>query len=249
MRLLELTLDDPAANLALDEALLVNYEQQAEVLADVGLLRLWEPTQTIVVLGRGSCLEEEVHLEPCRRRAIPILRRCSGGATIVTGPGCLMYSLILHTRGRAMLSAVNEVHALVLGQLAAALSTSDLNVVRSGTSDLAVAGPDGLRKFSGNSLRVRRDLVLYHGTCLYDFPLESIAEVLPMPPRMPGYRQARPHASFLSNLPLRPQDVRQRVMAAFGAEQRTADWPQELTAELVASRYSKASWNEGARQR
>lgn len=245
MRLLELSFDDPQTNLALDEALLLYNEQRGE---GEGVLRLWEPATTLVVVGRGSALNQEVHLDVCCQRQVPVLRRCSGGAAIVTGPGCLMYSLIFRHAGRSSLPAVNEIHASVLDQLVAALSTSECVVVRSGTSDLAIVGPDGLRKFSGNSLRVCRNWVLYHGTCLYAFPLNRITELLAMPPRMPDYRQARSHSSFLCNLPLGRQRLRQHLIAAFQAGQATTDWPRELTAELVASRYSQPSWNEGARR-
>ena len=166
----------------------------------------------------------------------------------MTGPGCFMYSLVFRHGGRSALPAVNELHGRILGKLAAALSTANSVVVRSGTSDLAVAGSDGLRKFSGNSLRVSRKLVLYHGTCLYDFPLSTIAELLAMPPRMPDYRQARPHARFLCNLPLTRDELRQRIVAAFEAEQSMPGWPQELTSQLMASRYSKSSWNLGTKR-
>ncbi len=69
---------------------------------------------------------------------------------------------------------------------------------RAGISDLVL----GDRKFSGNSLRCKRDHFLYHGTLLYQFPLEQIGELLKMPARQPNYRQGRPHGEFVMNLPL-----------------------------------------------
>ena len=47
----------------------------------------------MVVVGRSSRLDEEVHLDACRAAGVPVLRRPSGGAAIVSGPGCLMYAL------------------------------------------------------------------------------------------------------------------------------------------------------------
>ena len=46
-------------------------------------------------------------------------------------------------------------------------------VARRGTSDLAI----GELKFSGNSVRCKRDTLLYHGTMLYDFDLSLIDEL------------------------------------------------------------------------
>ena len=89
MQLLDQTLDDPGANLALDEALLEEAEQQGP---DGEFLRLWEFQQPVVVLGRSSRLADETHLAACQRDKVAVLRRCSGGAAIVAGPGCFRYS-------------------------------------------------------------------------------------------------------------------------------------------------------------
>lgn len=95
MKLLILSLESPAANLALDEALL----EQAEAGAGPSdVLRLWEPTDPCVVVGCSSRVAVEVKQEACRQAGIPVLRRCSGGAAVVTGPGCLMYSVVLSYR-------------------------------------------------------------------------------------------------------------------------------------------------------
>ena len=66
-----------------------------------------------------------------------------------------------------------------------------------GTSDLAI----GNQKFSGNSMRCRRRHFLYHGTILYNFPLEMISRCLKIPPWMPDYRNGREHGAFVANLP------------------------------------------------
>src|SRR5258705_11573433 len=85
-------LPTPAENLAFDEALLEWAEQGS---SDGEFLRLWESTQPMVVVGRSSRVAKEVNEQYCGQEGIPILRRFSGGAAIVTGPGCLMYALVL----------------------------------------------------------------------------------------------------------------------------------------------------------
>ena len=151
-----------------------------------------------VVLGRSSAIEAEVDVRACREQGVPILRRASGGAAILIGPGCLMYALVLSHRLRPALRAIDHVHALVLGTVAEALGRHAPGIQRLGTSDLVLAG----RKFSGNSLRCKREHVLYHGTLLYDFPLHEITRFLKSPPRQPAYRDGRGHEAFLDNLPL-----------------------------------------------
>jgi lipoate-protein ligase A len=110
-----------------------------------------------------------------------------------------------------------------------------------GTSDLAL----GQLKFSGNSIRLKRDHLLYHGTLLYGFPLGLIDRCLAMPPRRPEYRQGRPHRAFLTNLPLDAAVLRQSLLAAWDATQQRPDWPHELTARLAAEKYNRRQWNEG----
>jgi lipoate-protein ligase A len=236
MQLLDLTLPTAAENLALDEALLEAAEedpQRGEVL------RLWEPASPLVVIGRSSQAAVEVNHAACLERKVPILRRSSGGAAIVAGPGCLMYALVLDLELRPHLRAIDEAHAFVLGTLASALSRLLPGISRQGTSDLALAD----RKFSGNSLRVKRHHALYHGTLLYGFSLPLIGELLAAPPRQPFYRRSREHDDFLINLPVTRELIRQTVIDAWQAKTLLTEWPRELTTSLVTAKYSQSAWN------
>jgi lipoate---protein ligase len=266
MRLLDLILPTPAENLALDEALLEEAEAFAQPLET---LRLWEPLQNFVVVGRSSHVDVEVNRAACRELGIPIFRRVSGGAAIVTGPGCLMYSLILSYEKRPNLRTVNQAHAFVLGMLQKALVPLVPDVCFCGTSDLAVAlktwekgtqlicrnGPEGAShklaaspfptlKFSGNSMRCRKRHFLYHGTFLYNFPLELISRCLKTPPRMPDYRNGREHKMFVANLPLSAESIRQALISTWNADEPVENWPRELTNKLATKKYGKSDWNE-----
>jgi len=235
MRYLDLTLPTAAENLALDEALL---EEAEDGNLPSETLRLWEPRQPMVVVGRSSRFHVEVRLDACRALGIPVLRRPSGGAAIVAGPGCLMYALVLSYRLRPQLRVLHQAHRWVLGTLAAALGAFVSGVECQGTSDLAIGG----RKFSGNSARCRRNHLLYHGTLLYDFPLALIERCLAMPPRMPDYREGRPHEGFVTNLPLRPKTIREALVGAYAANEACDSWPERRTAQLVAEKYSLPEW-------
>jgi lipoate-protein ligase A len=235
MRLLELTLPTPAENLALDEALLDEAEA-SETPCEV--LRLWEPAAPLVVVGRSSKLDEEVDRAACARLGIPVLRRASGGAAIVAGPGCLMYAVVLNLETRPELCAIGAAHEFVLGRLADALADVVSGAERRGTSDLALAD----RKFSGNSLRVKRRHMLYHGTLLYDFPLDLIEECLLTPPRQPGYRQRRTHGDFVQNISAAREELRAAVVSAFTAIETKSDWPVALTMQLTTEKYATQEW-------
>jgi lipoate-protein ligase A len=236
MQLLDLTLPTAAENVALDEALLEAAEESGRPSE---VLRLWEPRQTLVVIGRASHVDQEVYREECLRRGIPIIRRTSGGAAIVAGPGCLMYAVVLSFDRRPHARVIEQAHSLVLGRLAEALESLAPGIERQGTSDLAIAG----RKVSGNSMRARRTHLLYHGTLLYGFPLATIETCLKSPPRQPDYRAGRTHADFVTNLPTTTADLRSALAAAWGAGEILPAWPQEKTALLVHERYGRDAWN------
>lgn len=236
MQLLDLTLDTPAENLALDEALLVEAEEGG---GEANVLRLWESPIESVVIGRATKVDEEVDREACRQLGISIHRRTSGGAAVLVGPGCLMYSVVLSYHRHPPLRIIHEAHQFVLGTVARAVEKLLPGVEAAGTSDLVYQG----RKFSGNSLRCKRDHLLYHGTLLFAFPLERIQACLKMPPRQPEYRAGRSHRAFVANLPLKPGALRQALKAAWNVEGELSDWPQQRTRQLVESRYSRDQWN------
>lgn len=237
MKLLDLTLETPAENLALDEALLEEAERAGQPRE---VLRLWESPQLMIVVGSSTHVADEVDVAACRRLDVPVLRRPSGGSPIVAGPGCLMYSVVLSYQLRPELRLIDRAHRFVLDTIAAVLSKKAPAAKRAGTSDLVI----GERKFSGNSLRCKRDHFLYHGTLLYNFPLERIGQLLNMPARQPAYRKQRTHSDFLMNLPLKSHDLRQALRSAFSATEPLSDWPRNFTERLVADKYSRAEWNE-----
>lgn len=230
----------PAQHLALDHALL-EAADRGEPTAEV--LRVWEPEAPMVVLGRSSRHTQEVNLDACRADGVAVLRRVSGGATILTGPGCLMYALLLNLEARPELRAVDHAHVTVLAALAAALHPVAPGARCAGTSDLVVKRDNGLLKFSGNSLRVGRRWLLYHGTLMYGLDPALVARYLREPPRQPEYRGRRRHQQFVTNLQTDRQTLLTLLRDAFNAEEELSRPPIGLTAELVSSHYSREEWN------
>lgn len=238
MLLLEHNGSEPADDLAIDEALLEQAEHRGQPME---VLRLWEPLRPAVVMGRSSSVEREVNLGECRRRGVPIVRRSSGGAAVVIGPGCLMYSVVLSYRLRPALRAIDLAHRYVLAKVAGALRPLVSDVDLRGTSDLALAQ----RKISGNSVRCKRDHLLYHGTLLYDFPLELLSACLTMPPRQPEYREGRGHLDFVTNVPVSPDALRSALRAAWQADEPYEHWPAQRARQLASEKYSQHAWTFG----
>lgn len=235
---LAVDLVNPAAQLALDEALLEE-AHEGRLLRPV--VRAWMARDFVVVLGSSSCVDEEVDRQACATHGVAILRRPSGGATVVLGPGCLMWSVI--TPHPEATPPIEQIHAAMLEPLAAAISTrTHTPVVRRGLSDLAIRSDGGERKVSGNSLRVRRHGVLYHGTLLDSLDLGLVSRVLRHPPREPDYRGRRPHGAFLANLGLGRETLTAAVREAFAAAEPRDAWPNATVDRLVRERYADPAW-------
>lgn len=234
--------------LALDEALL---EEAHEGLATLPVVRTWMANEPTVVVGSSSRLDEEIDREACAALGVRVVRRPSGGLTVVLGPGCLMWSVIVpHPAGAP---PIEHIHADMLSplrdELHAAVAGAGLAVDRRGSSDLvlrtAAADDDAsARKFSGNALRVRRHGVLYHGTLLDAFDIALISRVLRHPPREPDYRGRRPHGEFLVNLGLGRPALEAIVRRAFGATANRQEIPRDRIDRLVGERYGRPDWTE-----
>ena len=192
--LLELTLDSVEANLALDEALLI----EADEGRSGAVLRFWDSPRLAVVLGASRRLAEDVHSDACLADNVPVFRRASGGGTVVIGPGALNLTVILPSSAAPGLSAVDLAQRYVLDRIAGALHAAEPAVTVAGLGDLTVRG----RKFAGSAQRRLRNWFFIHCTILHDFPLERIGRYLALPSRQPVYRAGRTHEEFLMNLNL-----------------------------------------------
>ena len=240
MKVLDLTLPTPAENLACDEALL----DAAEAGQTDEVLRFWEASDYFVVVGYANKVATEVNLAACEARGIPILRRCSGGGTVVQGPGCLNYALILQITSDGPTRSISAANEFVMARNRAAIQSAIGNrqsaIAVRGHTDLAMGG----LKFSGNSQRRRKRFLLFHGTILLDFDLNLVSVILRMPSLQPDYRAGRVHQEFIRNLGLPAQQIKASLQSAWAATENSGfNLQAEITA-LVRKRYSTSDWNQ-----
>ncbi len=234
MKVLDLTLPSPAANLALDEALLDVCE--ADAAGEV--LRFWEPQEYFVVIGYSNRVATEVNAAACQREKVGIYRRCSGGGTVLQGPGCLNYSLILRIDGNDSLQTITGANCHIMARHREAMSALlGRPTSVQGHTDLALGG----LKFSGNAQRRKRRALIFHGTFLLNFDLGAIGRFLPLPSRQPEYRQSRPHTLFLTNIPAWAREIKETLRKAWSAAGKLETVPDYE--KLVAEKYSREDWN------
>ena len=234
MQCLDLTLPTPAENRALDEALLL----EAEAGRGGEVLRLWECPEPAVILGAGCRLGQDVDEAACRADGVPILRRASGGGTVLLGPGCLLHSLVLNYERDPALRDISAAYTYILDRIRAALADVLPGLELAGISDLAVGG----RKVSGNAQQRKQRHLLHHGTLLYDFDLGQVGRYLHPPAQQPDYRNQRDHAAFLMNLPIPRAELARRLRTAWQAADETTAWPREAVSRLSAEKYTRPEW-------
>jgi lipoate-protein ligase A len=154
---------DPAANLALEEALV-------RAIPPAPLLRIWQ-NDACVVLGRGQRLRREVNVTACAAAGVPVVRRASGGGTVYHDLGNLNITLAMPGWVPGL---AGDLAALVAGLL------RRLGLVPSATERGVFADP---AKVSGLASQLTRGATLAHATLLVTTPAARIAALLaPAPP-------------------------------------------------------------------
>ncbi|MER3523213.1 MAG: lipoate--protein ligase family protein [Ignavibacteria bacterium] len=233
---LDLTFSTPHENLACDEVLL----EMMEKGEGEEVLRFWEAPAPFVVLGSSNSVVDEVHLEACRADGIPILRRHSGGGTVLQEPGCLSYALTLRIEPSRFTRTITETTYFVMQRHADALSALlGTKVSIEGSSDLTIDG----KKFSGNAQRRKLRALLFHGTFLLNADLSSIERYLHMPARQPEYRQRRSHTEFLCNIACSADAIKHALREAWNA---AAELSPPLSTHrvhaLAQTKYASDEW-------
>ncbi len=239
MLLFDHTFGSPEQNLAADEALL----EHAESEHGGEVLRFWESSEHFVALGYTNKIETEVDESACHLLNVPILRRASGGGTVLQGPGCLSYALILDLETRPAIATISSSNTWIMEQQAHAISQvlgEPVEIL--GTTDLALRG----RKFSGNAQKRKRRFTLFHGTILLSgFDLSLLTRTLQVPARRPDYRAARSHTDFVCTLDVPREEVKFALASTWQAhlEMSLGEFPLALMLRLIEERYGRDEWH------
>ena len=239
MKWCNLNLSSPAEQLADDEALLDWCENGHGEEA----LLFWEPRETFVVVGYANKVANEVNVAASAAKGVSIFRRCTGGGTVLQGPGCLNYSLILGITGDGPCRSITSANEFIMECNRTAIESAIHNpqsaISVRGHTDLCL----GELKFSGNSQRRKKKFLLFHGTFLLNFDLALVGEYLRMPSLQPDYRASRSHDDFLVNLNLPAGQVKAALQKAWNATDELQNFPEQDIRQLAAEKYLTDAWN------
>ena len=170
---------------------------ESVLLPEAPNVRVFEPRDTRLVLGRGQDPERELQVAAAQADGIPIHRRIAGGGAVVLAPGMVVVALRLPRIPGNADCTFGVVNACLIPAIAQA--TGVIPVCR-GHGDLAIETDAGTRKILGSSLRQQRDLAIYLAVLLVDDAVPLMERYLAAPSREPDYRAGRGHAAFCTHL-------------------------------------------------
>ncbi len=227
---------DPAANLALEEALV-------RAIPRVPLLRIWQ-NDACVVLGRGQRMDREANLVACAASGVPVLRRASGGGAVYHDRGNLNITMAVPGWAPGLAGDLAELVAGVLRRLGLTPEVTKRGVF---------TGPV---KVSGLASQLTRASTLAHATLLVTTPASRVwafltpapldarpldsrrSPVAPLSEIAPGMCTATARDLVLAGAAERYGPLTLRPVSA--AEMR---WQQLL----LAQRYASGTWHRTGR--
>ncbi len=168
--------------------------------------RIYEPVETVAVLGAGGNPSRDLILESLEKDGIRYRFRRGGGGTVVLSTGQTVLALVAEAGSPFM----NREYAREInGWFVEALEGLGVRVVEHrGISDLAI----GEKKILGASIYRSRLLLFYQASLLVSNDLTLFDRYLAMPFREPDYRRGRGHMDFCTTLRkegfrIAPEDV------------------------------------------
>ena len=155
---------------------------------------LWQPDRLYIVLGRSDKPDWAVNMAEAGRVNACIVKRPSGGHTVVLSPRTIVISAIMkgnRLNGRKVFDRINNI---IINAL------TDLGVEQArqrGISDIAI----GQKKILGSSIyRRRTGHYFYHAVLNHSEDIDLIDRLLLHPRREPDYRQGRSHKEFVTSI-------------------------------------------------
>lgn len=145
-----------------------------------------------IVMGISSKIDDLIHLDRWRAQPIPIIRRFSGGGTVVIDEKCVFVTFICSSSfakvspyPHSIMRWTEPFYRSLFEEGSFALKDNDYVL--------------GDRKFGGNAQSITKNRWLHHSSLLWDYD-EGRMSLLKNPAKAPAYRERRDHGDFLCRL-------------------------------------------------
>jgi lipoate-protein ligase A len=166
-------LADPYYVTAADEAISI---QRSKNLVP-NTLHFYRRNKPTISLGRSRKIHEDIDLLNSNKIKAMIIRRTTGGGTIYTDPGCLIYSLIF-SKNNSPFQSTQDIFKNICNTIKETLFDYDINTEYKPPNDVLLNG----KKISGAGLLHKGNITLIHGTLLYSTNLDQMNQILKKSP-------------------------------------------------------------------
>jgi lipoate-protein ligase A len=147
-----------------------------------------------IVLGLGGKVDELVDTNMTVRDGVELIRRYSGGGTVILDKDTYLTSVIMNAKDADCKPYPREMMAWsdeqIFGAVFDKISETENFSLRE--NDYVI----GNRKIGGNAQSITKDRWVHHTSFLWDFRPSNMQYLL-MPKKRPEYRQDRDHNDFL----------------------------------------------------
>ena len=155
---------------------------------------VWIPETCFVVLGASNNAEDALFVDKTFEDNIQVIKRPSGGQTVMLTPKNLIISVAFHDSANIQPKHIFEqINTLIILSLE---KYGVNNLTTRGISDIAIDG----RKILGSSIYRSKDSLLYHAVLNISEPASTFEKYLKHPTKEPDYRQGRKHSDFVTSL-------------------------------------------------
>lgn len=155
---------------------------------------IWIPDKMYIVLGASNNATDALIIENVIRDNLEVLKRPSGGQTVILSPQNIIISAII-SDGRIIhpKAIFNHFNNLIIDLLHKEGLTS---LHGKGISDIAC----GEKKIMGSAIYRNKDRMLYHAVLNYGESASVFEQYLKHPSKEPDYRLGRSHSNFVTSL-------------------------------------------------
>lgn len=157
-------------------------------------LFVWQPNKTYLVLGRSNQGEEAIDIKQATKDGVEILKRPSGGETVLLSSNMLVISTLI-----AIQQGLKPKDYFVKAndEIIKTLSKFGVNNLSTkGISDISI----GEKKILGSAIYKTPNAYFYHAILNIKEDISLISKYIKHPKREPDYRKGRTHSDFVTSL-------------------------------------------------
>ncbi|CAD6265389.1 unnamed protein product [Miscanthus lutarioriparius] len=147
-----------------------------------------------IVMGVSGRVSELVEIQPVLRDQVPVVRRFSGGGTVIVDQGTVFVTFICNKNAVTGLQPFPRDIMSWSGQLYGKVFDR-FGEFHLRENDYAFSH----RKFGGNAQSITKNRWVHHTSFLWDYDVKNM-DYLKIPKRAPEYRLARNHTDFLCRM-------------------------------------------------